>query len=80
MQRPVYHVCVSAPAADRHKELCEAAVRVSLRAAGQEVKPAQFRSRCMPFDLRFHGGRRKKQTLSPHLNGAFPGCAHPEHK
>lgn len=43
------------------KELCEAGAKVVLLEAGQEVKPGQFRSHCMPYEMQFRGLRGEKQ-------------------
>jgi choline dehydrogenase-like flavoprotein len=43
------------------KELCEGGAKVLLLEAGQSVPPAQFRTHCWPYELKFRGFRGEKQ-------------------
>jgi choline dehydrogenase-like flavoprotein len=60
----MYDVCVigsGAAGGVMTKELCEAGAKVILLEAGQEVKPTQYRSHCMPYQMEFRGLRGEKQ-------------------
>ncbi len=64
MAIPIYDVCVigsGAAGGVMAKELCESGAKVILLEAGQEVKPTNFRSHCMPYDMPFRGLRGEKQ-------------------
>ena len=59
-----YDVCVigsGAAGGVMTKELCEAGAKVVLLEAGREVKPAEYRSHCMPYEMQFRGLRGEKQ-------------------
>ena len=59
-----YDVCVigsGAAGGVMTKQLCEAGAKVVLLEAGREVKPAQYRSHCMPYEMQFRGLRGEKQ-------------------
>lgn len=64
MATSTYDVCVigsGAAGGVMAKELCEAGAKVVLLEAGQEVKPADYRSHCMPYEMEFRGFRGEKQ-------------------
>ena len=59
-----YDVCVigsGAAGGVMTKQLCEAGAKVVLLEAGREVKPAEYRSHCMPYEMQFRGLRGEKQ-------------------
>lgn len=61
---PTYDVCVIGSGAAGGmvtKELCEAGAKVVLLEAGQQVKPTEYRSHCMPYEMQFRGLRGEKQ-------------------
>jgi choline dehydrogenase-like flavoprotein len=61
-----YDVCVigsGAAGGVMTKQLCEAGAKVVLLEAGREVKPAEYRSHCMPYEMQFRGLRGEKQEL-----------------
>ena len=66
MPSTIYDVCVIGSGAAGGivtKTLCEAGAKVILLEAGEEVKPARFRSHCWPYDLQYRGFRNEKQEL-----------------
>jgi len=66
MPSTIYDVCVVGSGAAGGivtKTLCEAGAKVILLEAGEEVKPARFRSHCWPYDLQYRGFRNEKQEL-----------------
>src|SRR5258708_36917904 len=59
-----YDVCVigsGAAGGVMTKQLCEAGAEGGLLEAGREVKPAEYRSHCMPYEMQFRGLRGEKQ-------------------
>jgi choline dehydrogenase-like flavoprotein len=64
MSKLTYDVCVigsGAAGGVMAKELCEGGAKVILLEAGQSVSPAQFRTHCWPYELKFRGFRGEKQ-------------------
>src|SRR5438270_11777831 len=64
MSNVVYDVCVigsGAAGGVMAKELCEGGAKVILLEAGEAVSPANFRTHCWPYEMRFRGLRGEKQ-------------------
>jgi choline dehydrogenase-like flavoprotein len=64
MAQPIYDVCVigsGAAGGVMAKELSEGGAKTILIEAGPSVPPAQFRTHCWPYELRYRGLRGEKQ-------------------